>query len=276
MEVIMVSKYTSPVVLSFTTRLELTLKRPGLDTIPMDIVPTGISQSTSTSSGVLKQATTPAKPQGGVGSLTNASVLAGGGDFGGDGAFRGLDGGLMEVVGVRLKGSSLFSIGAVVSWGGFPHSYHRLGWVYYCVQPGVLWSHLWYRWHLWGVGGARGISGDGSRSQGVAPFLFGEVYSPKNFILEGKVEILPLSLVLLCSPPEGMAGPSLVGYFAPQGTTKLGAYATVFSLGISQMSRQAKVDTMGGMNLCWWRHGGAGGAWNGASLGSSSCICLGS
>ena len=30
------------------------------------------------------------------------------------------------------------------------------------------------------------------------------------------------------------------------------------------------------MNLCWWRHGGAGGAWNRASLGSSSCICLGS
>ena len=35
MEVIMVSRYTSPVVLSFTTRLELTLERLGLDTIPM-------------------------------------------------------------------------------------------------------------------------------------------------------------------------------------------------------------------------------------------------
>ena len=98
MEVIMVSRYTSPVVSSFTTQLELMLERPGLNTIPMDIVPTGISQSISTSSRVLKQVTTPAKPQGGVGSLTNASVLAGGGDFGGDGAFGGLDGGLMEVV----------------------------------------------------------------------------------------------------------------------------------------------------------------------------------
>ena len=98
MEVVTVSRYTSPVVSSFTTRLELMLERPGLDTIPMDIVPTGISRSTSTSSGVLKQVTTPAKPQGGVGSLTNASVLAGGGDFGGNGAFRGLDGGLMEVL----------------------------------------------------------------------------------------------------------------------------------------------------------------------------------
>ena len=98
MEVVTVSRYTSPVVLSFTTRLELTLERPGLDTIPMDIVPTGISWSTSTSSRVLKQVTTPAKPRGGVCGLTNASVLAGRGDFGGDGAFGGLDGGLMEVV----------------------------------------------------------------------------------------------------------------------------------------------------------------------------------
>ena len=85
-------------VLSFTTWLELMLKRLGLDTIPMDIVPTGISQSTSTSSGVLKQVTTPAKPRGSVGSLTNTSVLAGRGDLGGNGAFVGLDGGLMEVV----------------------------------------------------------------------------------------------------------------------------------------------------------------------------------
>ena len=97
-EVITVSRYTSPVVSSFTTWLELKLKSPGLNTIPMDIVPTGISWSTSTSSGVLKQATTLAKPRGGVGGLTNASVLAGGGDFGGTGAFMGLDGGLTEVV----------------------------------------------------------------------------------------------------------------------------------------------------------------------------------
>ena len=43
MEVSMVSRYTSPVVSSFTTQLELMLERLGLDTIPMDIVPTGIS-----------------------------------------------------------------------------------------------------------------------------------------------------------------------------------------------------------------------------------------
>ena len=47
MEVIMVSRYTSPVVSSFTTQLELMLERPGFDTILMDIVPTGVSRSTS-------------------------------------------------------------------------------------------------------------------------------------------------------------------------------------------------------------------------------------
>ena len=98
MEVIMVSRYTSPMVSSFTTRLELTLERPGLDTIPMDIVPTCISRSTSSSSGILKQAVTPVKPQGSVGSLTNASALSGRGDFGGNEAFGGLDDGVMEVV----------------------------------------------------------------------------------------------------------------------------------------------------------------------------------
>ena len=98
MEVVMVSRYTSPVVSSFTTQLELTLKRPGFDTIPMDRGPTGIPWSTSTSSEVFKQATTLAKPQGCVGSLTSASVLASGGDLGGDGAFGGLGGGLVEIV----------------------------------------------------------------------------------------------------------------------------------------------------------------------------------
>ena len=163
------------------------LERPGLDTIPMDIVPTGISQSTSTSSGVLKQVTTLTKPRGSVGSLTNASVLASGGDFGGNRAFGGLDGGLMEVVWVSWR-ALLFALGVAVGWG-FPCGYHRLGQVYYCVPPSILWSHLWYGWHLWGVSGTRGISSGGSRSWGIAPFLFGEVYSPENFFVhEGKVE----------------------------------------------------------------------------------------
>ena len=54
-----------------------------------------------------------------MGGLTNASVLAGRGDFGGDGAFGDLDGGPMEVVWVSWR-ALLFACGAVVSWGISP------------------------------------------------------------------------------------------------------------------------------------------------------------
>ena len=149
MEVITVSRYTSPMVSSFTTWLELMLKRPGLDIIPVDIVPTGISQSTSTSSRVLKQVTTLVKPQGDVGGLTNASVLAGGEDFGGNGAFRGLDGGLMEVIWVSWR-ALLFSLGSAVSWGS-PMA--TTGWdgCIYC-------AHLAYFGATFGIGGISGVS----------------------------------------------------------------------------------------------------------------------
>ena len=171
MEVVTVYRYTNPMVSSFTTQLELMLKRLGLDTIPMDIVPTGIFQSTSTSSRVLKQVTTLAKPWGGVGGLTNASVLAGRGDFGGDGALGGWMVGWWKW---SRWVEGLFSLLAAQQLaGGFPCGYHRLGWVYYCVPPSVLWSHLWYGWHLWGGGGTRGISGSGSRSWGFAPSSLG-------------------------------------------------------------------------------------------------------
>ena len=164
MEVIMVSRYTSPVVSSFTTQLELTLERLGFNTIPMDIVPTGVSQSTSTSSRVLKQATTLAKPRGGVGGLTYASVLAGRGDFGGDGAFGDLDGGPMEVVCVDLEGPSLCPA-VQLSVGGFPLWLPQVGRdVLLCPPPSILLGLPWYGWCLWGGSGTRGISGSGSRS----------------------------------------------------------------------------------------------------------------
>ena len=58
MDVVMVSRYTSPILSSFTTRLEEMLDMPGFNTIPMAIALTGMFWSTSTSSGVLKQAAT--------------------------------------------------------------------------------------------------------------------------------------------------------------------------------------------------------------------------
>ena len=87
MEVVTVSMYTSPIVSSLTTQLELTLEMPGVITSPMDLVPTGVSQPISMTSGVFRQAVTPAKPRGRVGSHLNANAFAGGGDAGGNGAF---------------------------------------------------------------------------------------------------------------------------------------------------------------------------------------------
>ena len=79
----------------------------------------GVSWSTSTSSGVLKQAAIPAKPRGGVGGLTNANALAGGGDLGGDEALGVLGGGLMGLVLVGQR-TLLFTHNAMVGWGTSP------------------------------------------------------------------------------------------------------------------------------------------------------------
>ena len=54
-----------------------------------------------------------------MGGLTNASVLAGRGDFGGNGAFGDLDGGPMEVVWASWR-ALLFTHSAAVSWGISP------------------------------------------------------------------------------------------------------------------------------------------------------------
>ena len=86
-EVVMVSMYTSPDVLSLTIQLELTLEMLGAITSPIDIVPMGISWPTSTTSGAFRQAIILAKPWGRVGSCLNANALASGGDGSGNGTF---------------------------------------------------------------------------------------------------------------------------------------------------------------------------------------------
>ena len=101
---------------------------PGFNTIPTAIALTGVFWSTSTSSGVLKQAATSVKPQGGVGGLTNANTLASGGDLSGDKALGALGSGLKGMVLVGLR-TLFFTRVAVVGWGGFPCGYHWLGWV---------------------------------------------------------------------------------------------------------------------------------------------------
>ena len=63
------------------------LEIPGVVTSPINRLPTGTSWSTSTSSGIFKQAITPAKPCGGVGGLTSTNALAGGEGSCGEGTF---------------------------------------------------------------------------------------------------------------------------------------------------------------------------------------------
>ena len=53
-------------------------------------------------------------------------------------------------------------------------------------------------------------------------------------------------------------------------------YTTTFSLGISLMSLQSKIDSDSGINFCLQRHDSAGGAWRVASLAPNSCIHCGS
>ena len=75
----MVSRYTDPVVSSWMTLLKLTLEIPGATISPMDIMSMDISWLTCAGSCTVKQATTPAKPQGRVDSHTGINALVGGG-----------------------------------------------------------------------------------------------------------------------------------------------------------------------------------------------------
>ena len=134
---------------------------PGFDTIPMVIMLTGVFQSTSTSSRVLKQAATPAKPQGSVGGLTSANALASRGDLGGDEALGALGGGLKGMVLVGRR-TLLLARSAVVGWG-LPLwlSLVRMG-----VIPCPTWCKLESpsRQSLYSGSGTKGISGSGGRS----------------------------------------------------------------------------------------------------------------
>ena len=62
MEVVTVSMYVMPVASSLMMWLILMVEILGVATTPMGMVPRGTSRATSTSSGVCRQAITPAKP----------------------------------------------------------------------------------------------------------------------------------------------------------------------------------------------------------------------
>ena len=93
----MVSRYIDPVVSSWTTLLKLMLEIPGATISPMDITSMDISWLTCVGSCTVKQATTPAKPQGRVDSCASINALVGGWDAGGVGVFSGQIGDLTGV-----------------------------------------------------------------------------------------------------------------------------------------------------------------------------------
>ena len=115
-EAVMVSIYVMPVISSFTMWLELTLEIPGVATNPMGIAPTGMSRSTSTSSGVCKQAVTPEKPCSGVGGCTNTKAWVGGEGWGGVGVLRGETGCFIGIIWESWLYPT-FSLGVLVGWG---------------------------------------------------------------------------------------------------------------------------------------------------------------
>ena len=89
MEVVMVSRYVTPVTSSFTMWLALILEIPGVTTSLMGMVPMGASRSTSTSSGICKQAVTPKKPYSGVCGHTSTIAWDDKEGFGGVGSLVG-------------------------------------------------------------------------------------------------------------------------------------------------------------------------------------------
>ena len=119
MEVVMVSMYVMSVTLSLTMWLVLTLEIPGVATSPMGMMPMGASRSTSTSSGIHKQAITPEKPCSRVGSCMSANACAGEEGLGGVGILGGEAGGFMGIIRESWLDPT-FSLEALVGWGISP------------------------------------------------------------------------------------------------------------------------------------------------------------
>ena len=98
MEVVTVSMYVTPVASSLMMQLILMVEIPGVATTPMGKVPRGTSRATSTSSGVHRQAVTPAKPHNRVGGHMSANACTGKEGLGGVEVFSGEAGGFTGTI----------------------------------------------------------------------------------------------------------------------------------------------------------------------------------
>ena len=137
----MVSRYVTPVTSSFTMQLALILEIPGVTTSPMGMVPMGASRSTSTSSGICKQAVTPKKPCGRVGGHTSTNAWDGKEGLGGVGV-PGREAGRPYGYHLgELMGSYFWPRG--LGWlGDLPGGHHWLGWVEYFLPSQKLQGSL--------------------------------------------------------------------------------------------------------------------------------------
>ena len=263
-EVVIISTYVMPVMLSFMTQLELTLDIPGaspIDTAPMD------------ASGVFKQAVTPLKPCGRVEGFTSVTAVVDG---------EGLD---WECTSGRWMGDFI----------GFIWEYRwdlPLGlkiWVGWGVSPAAITgqdgcntvSHpMNFVVHSLGCGSSTGGVFGMSAGEGVVkPFssYASRTGTPQKTSSLVKVRYHFTSSVSSNMPFANKWGPPPVGrLFCSTQYWRALVYTTTFSLGTSLMSRLAKIKSGGSIKVCQWRHGGAGGAWRVAFSASSSHNCCGS
>ena len=119
MEVVMVSRYVMAVTSSFTMWLALILEILGVTISLMGMVPMGASRSTSTSSGICKQAVTPKKPCARVGGCTSASTWDGKEGLGRVAVPSGEAGGLIGIIWESWQDPT-FGLEASVGWGISP------------------------------------------------------------------------------------------------------------------------------------------------------------
>ena len=128
MEVVTISIYVMPVALSLMMWLVLMVEIPGVATNSMGMVPRGASRATSTSSGVCRQAITPAKLHSRVGGCMNVNACSGKEGLGGVGVLGGRCWRLYWYTLGELNWSHFWP--QSLGWlGDLPSGHYWLGWM---------------------------------------------------------------------------------------------------------------------------------------------------
>ena len=204
-----------------------------------------------------KQAVTPMKPCGGVIGFTGANALSGGEGSGREGAFGRQIGDLTGVIHESWQDLPL-GLKVWVGWGVSPAAITGQDGCSTLSHPanfGVLSLGC-----SFSTGGAFGMS---ARVEVVELFSSSTsgMATPQKTSSSVKVRYhltSSLSSSTLFASKGG--SPPLGGSFCSTQYWKALVYTTAFSLGTSLMSRLARIESAGGINLCQQRHGRARGA----------------